>query len=130
MVDVGALDREMRLISICGVCGRPWAGVVPAGASAEEAGLCTGRHSLWEEGPSRAFGQREEKAKAALAGLVAAGREKEARRLERRLRLARNAYVIAVVHAASQERIERESRRAWGWLLEAEREVERVAAQG
>ncbi len=126
---IGELDRDLRAIAACPVCGRPTCGVVPRGQSAEEAGLCTGRHSLDDRGPREDFWRREGQVQAGMCALVEGGHEREARRVERRLRFARNAYVEASVRAASPERVERETLRAFRWLLEAERELATCSAR-
>jgi len=123
MKRVRELDRDLRQIT-CQVCGRPLAGVVPAGQTAEEAGLCTGKHSLNLGGPRNEWWRRFDRAQDRLRALDEGGAEETIlRRIERYLRWARSAYVVATVHAAGPERVERESRRAWRWLCAAETEL-------
>lgn len=120
---VAALDAELREISCCALCGRPFAGVVPQGQTAEEAGLCTGAHSLHVGRVRDEWWRRYEHGQTQLRWLEEGRWVKEAKRVRRYLTWAYNAYLVATVHAASPERVERESRRAWRWLREAEAEL-------
>jgi hypothetical protein len=89
--------------------------------------LSTG-HSLYLYGPRTEWWRRFERTSEQVRALAEGGAdERSLRRIERYLHWARNAYVVATVHAAGAERVERESRRAWRWLREAERELEALA---
>lgn len=37
-----ALDQDLRQKTVCPTCGKPASGIVPAGKSPAQAGLCTG----------------------------------------------------------------------------------------
>lgn len=39
------IDRDLRSSSVCPYCGKPRSGFVPAGKSANQAGLCRGGHA-------------------------------------------------------------------------------------
>ena len=114
-----AWDAELRS-KTCAICGRPVSGLVPTGKTAAEVGICTGSHSLYDRPTNRTWHERVRAVQAALEaepGLPADRR----RRVETCVRRARRAHSVATGEEAGPERVERESRRAWRWLVRAER---------
>lgn len=110
------LDTDLRSKSRCGICGRPTAGFVPAGQSAEQAGLCRGRHALTDPWNARAFAQR----RAAIVTTVRAAPAQDLRRVHLEQLLMRLARLERAATKAGARDVEGKSMTAWCALLAAE----------
>lgn len=113
-----AWDAELRR-NTCPVCGRPVSGLVPTGRTAAEVGICTGCHRLDDKAAYRTWYDRlaAVRRRAGELPLPAEAR----RRVETCLRRSQLAHRAAGTEGTTPDEVERHSRRAWRWLVQAER---------